>query len=81
LRIVRVRVNSIDCVAYGLCAELLPEWITLDGWGYPILNDRELPFELVEHARRASTRCPALALRLEPENVDPGVANSAALMP
>ncbi len=77
----RLRVNRIDCVAHGMCAELLPEWITLDEWGYPILNDRELPLELVEHARRASTRCPALALWLEPENVDPGVAPSVALMP
>jgi ferredoxin len=65
----RVRVNRIDCVAHGLCAELLPEWIRLDEWGYPVLNDRELPIGLVEHARRAGTRCPVLALRLDPEDV------------
>lgn len=77
----RVRVNRIDCLAHGLCAELLPEWIGLDEWGFPILNDRELPVELVEQARRASTRCPALALSLEPKNVDPGVAPGVALIP
>jgi ferredoxin len=77
----RLRVNRIDCLAHGLCAELFPEWIRLDEWGYPILDDRELPFELVDHARRASIRCPALALWLEPENVDPGVGPSVALMP
>ena len=51
----RLRVNRIDCVAHGLCAELLPEWIRLDERGYPILNDPDLPFERVEHARRATT--------------------------
>jgi ferredoxin len=77
----RIRVNRIDCLAHGLCAELLPERIRVDERGNPILDDRELPLELVERARRASTRCPALALSLEPENVDPGVALSVALMP
>jgi ferredoxin len=65
----RLRVNSIDCVAHGVCAELLPEWIMLDQSGYPILKDPELPPELVERARRAANHCPALALRLDPENV------------
>ena len=65
----RLRVNRIDCVAHGLCAELLPEWIRLDECGYPILNDSDLPFELVEHARRATTHCPMFALSLDPQNV------------
>ena len=64
-----LRVNPVDCVARGLCAELLPEWIRLDEWGYPILDDPELPPELVEHPRRAANHCPTLALRLDPENV------------
>ena len=64
----RLRVNPIDCVGHGLCAELLPEWISLDEWGYPILNDPELPPELIEHARRAANRCPTLALLLDPDN-------------
>jgi ferredoxin len=65
----RLRVNPIDCVAHGVCADLLPEWITLDQSGYPILQAPELPPELVEHARRAANHCPVLALRLDPENV------------
>ena len=65
----RLRVNPVDCVAHGICADLLPEWIRLDEWGYPIVNDPELPPELVEHARRAANHCPVLALRLDPENV------------
>jgi ferredoxin len=64
----RLRVNLIDCVAHGLCAELLPEWIHLDERGYPVLNDPELPLELIEQARRAANRCPTLALLLDPDN-------------
>jgi ferredoxin len=52
-----------------VCVDLLPEWISIDEWGYPIVNDPELPSELVEHARRAVNHCPVVALRLDPENV------------
>ena len=61
----RLRVNPIACEAHGLCAELLPEWITLDDWGYPMIDGRPLPVGLVEHARRAADACPTLALRLD----------------
>jgi ferredoxin len=64
----RVRVNPIDCVAHGLCAELLPEWIRLDEWGYPILNGEQLPPDLVEYARRAANACPTLALLLQSQS-------------
>ena len=62
---VRLRVNPIACESHGLCEELLPERIRLDDWGYPILDDRPLDPELVDHARRAVAACPTLALRLE----------------
>ena len=61
----RLRVNPIRCVAHGLCAELLPESIRLDQWGYPILDDPELPRDLVDQARRAAGACPTHALLLE----------------
>ena len=59
-----VRVNPIACEAHGMCAELLPELITLDEWGYPLLDGRGVPDRLVRQARRAVTDCPALALLL-----------------
>ena len=34
----RLVVNPITCVAHGMCAELFPERITLDDWGYPIID-------------------------------------------
>jgi len=60
----RLRVNPIDCAGHGLCAELLPELIALDEWGYPILADGPVPPGLERQARRAVTDCPALALSL-----------------
>jgi len=60
-----LRINPIACDAHGLCAELFPEWITLDEWGYPIIDERPIPEGLVEHARRAADACPTLALILE----------------
>lgn len=60
----RIRVNPITCEAHGLCAEMLPEWIQLDEWGYPILDGQELPEQLAVHARRAAAACPTLAVLL-----------------
>jgi ferredoxin len=61
-----VRVNPIACEAHGMCAELLPERVVLDEWGYPIIDDRPLPAELREHARRAALACPTFALLVDP---------------
>jgi ferredoxin len=47
-----------------LCAELAPELVTLDEWGYPIVTERLVPRVLNRTARRAVTDCPALALAL-----------------
>ena len=57
-------VDRIACDGYGMCAELLPELINLDDWGYPIVRDGGVPDALLDHARRAVTVCPVLALRL-----------------
>jgi ferredoxin len=62
-----LRVNPIACDAHGACAELLPEMITLDEWGYPILDPRPVPPALEKHARAAVSACPTLALRLTRE--------------
>jgi ferredoxin len=61
----QLKVNPITCDAHGLCAELLPELIALDDWGYPILRDTPVPAELEILARKAVAVCPTLALKLE----------------
>ena len=61
----RLRVDPIACDGSGLCAELVPERITLDDWGFPIVDDEPVRGELERHARHAVDACPLLALRLE----------------
>ena len=59
-----LRIDRIRCDGHGLCAELLPELVTVDDWGYPIIKGGAVPASLVEHARHAVDACPVLALRL-----------------
>lgn len=61
---VTIAIDRIACDGHGLCAELLPELITLDDWGYPIVAPGPVPDHLIEHARRAVTFCPVLAFHL-----------------
>ena len=67
-----LRVNPILCAAHGVCAELLPELIRLDRWGYPVLASATVPPELEPLARRTVASCPRLALLIEP--AEPGRA-------
>jgi ferredoxin len=64
----RLVVNPITCVGHGLCAELLPERITLDDWGYPIIDPKPIPEHLAAHVRRAVAACPTLALLVDDED-------------
>jgi ferredoxin len=59
-----LRVNRIACSGHGDCAELLPELVTADEWGYPIVTGGPVPPRLERRARRAVAACPALALLL-----------------
>lgn len=62
-----LRVNPIACKAHGLCIELLPELISADPWGYPIIATGPVPVRLLALARRAVSDCPTLALLLADE--------------
>jgi ferredoxin len=63
----KLHINPIACTGHALCAELFPERIWLDDWGYPVIEDGPLNGELLKHAKRAVDACPTLALRLERE--------------
>ena len=58
----KIVVNPIACEGHGLCAELLPEMIRLDDWGYPIIDPSPVPAHLEAHLKRAIAACPTLAL-------------------
>jgi ferredoxin len=62
---VRLRVDPVACDAFGYCAELLPEQVTLDEWGYPVVDGRPIEPHLLELATRAAAECPRRALHLE----------------
>ena len=60
-----LKVDMILCDGRGVCAELFPERIRLDDWGFPIVDPAPIDPDLVAHAKRAVAACPVLALRLE----------------
>ncbi len=61
---IHLDVDPIACDAFGYCAELLPELIGADEWGYPIVDGRPVPAELARLARQAVRDCPRRALRI-----------------
>jgi len=54
----RLRVDPVACDAFGHCAELAPELIALDEWGYPVIDERPIPPELIGLARSGRTDLP-----------------------
>jgi ferredoxin len=64
MRRLQITIDPVACDAYGYCAEILPEVIGLDEWGYPIVRDGPLASELVAFARRAARDCPKKAFTL-----------------
>jgi ferredoxin len=62
----RLRVNPVLCDGYGYCAEIVPELIALDDWGFPIVNPVPINDDKVQRlAERAVATCPRLALLFE----------------
>ena len=62
----RLRVNPTLCTGYSYCAEIVPELITVDDWGYPIVSSREIDNDdLLRLAHKAIATCPRLALLIE----------------
>jgi ferredoxin len=62
----RLRVNPTLCTGYAYCAEIVPELITVDDWGYPIVSKAQIESDnVLKLARRAIATCPRLALLIE----------------
>lgn len=64
----RLHVDWTRCDGHGLCAELLPELLESDEWGYPLARSGErepaIPRRLMRHADHAVLSCPLLALKI-----------------
>jgi ferredoxin len=61
----RLIVDPIACDGRGLCAELLPDLIMLDDWGFPVIPAGDIPPGLHAEAAAVVRLCPRLALRLD----------------
>lgn len=61
----RLTVDPIACDGRGLCAELLPELVRLDDWGFPVITHADVPARLRGDAAAVVRLCPRLALHLE----------------
>ncbi len=63
-----LQVNPILCDGFGHCAELAPELVRTDEWGYPIIVNEPVPIAnsaAYESARYAERGCPRQALRIQ----------------
>jgi len=63
----RLHVDWTRCDGHGACAELLPELLAHDEWGFPLSRTGErdpvVPPRLQELADHAVRTCPLMALR------------------
>ncbi|MEW5992493.1 MAG: ferredoxin [Chloroflexota bacterium] len=58
------QIDWIKCDGYGLCGDLLPDFIGLDDWRYPVIPKGPIPNGRRHEAQRAVDCCPMHALRL-----------------
>lgn len=58
-RALPLALDRIACTGHGICASILPDQITLDEWGYPVVHAALVDASLGEAAIRL---CPARAL-------------------
>jgi ferredoxin len=64
----RLVVDPTKCEGRGVCAEMVPEQIELDEWGYPVFEaGGQVTPAAIEHAVRAVRACPRQALHLVEE--------------
>jgi ferredoxin len=62
----KITVNPAVCDGFGFCCEILPEMIGRDEWGFPVIDDREIPDGLARAAEQAVQFCPRRALAMAP---------------
>jgi ferredoxin len=59
-----VEIDWTRCAGHGLCAELVPDRIASDEWGFPVIAPTAVRRGEQRDVRRAISVCPTLALRL-----------------
>ncbi|GAA4616155.1 NADH-quinone oxidoreductase subunit NuoF family protein [Actinoallomurus liliacearum] len=59
----RLTVDWTRCAGHGLCGHLVPDLVSLDEHGFPVVESTSVPRRLLRQAHQAIEMCPALALR------------------
>ena len=63
-----LRIDMVRCAAHGICARVMRERISLDPWGFPVVDPDPLDNErLLRQARRAAHACPQHAVLVHQE--------------
>ena len=66
--ITRLHIDWTRCDGHGSCADLLPDLLGVDDFGFPVPRSGErdpaIPTRDEESARHAVRNCPVMALRL-----------------
>ena len=55
-------VDAALCDGVGICALVAPDLVTLDRWGFPVI-DAAADTSVVRQAKRAAKACPHRAMR------------------
>jgi len=64
-------VDRIACTGRGICANVQQEAITLDEWGYPIIDDARVDADLIQ---KTIQLCPARAIYVAMQGPRPSPA-------
>lgn len=59
-----LQLDAASCDGVGMCALVAPDVVTLDRWGFPVVEDAAAS-SLARQARAAARACPHRALRVE----------------
>ena len=59
-----LQLDAASCDGVGMCALVAPDVVTLDRWGFPVVDDAAAA-SLTRQARAAARACPHRALRVE----------------
>jgi ferredoxin len=58
----RLVIDPTRCEGIGMCALMAPGIVTLDPWGFPLLDDTPLDRRGIQAAEGAARSCPLRAL-------------------
>jgi ferredoxin len=60
-----ISIDPVKCTGHGMCALLLAERVTLDHWGFPVVDTTPIDGRgAVRRAQRAARACPRQALHV-----------------